>query len=122
MFVRDGETWMWLANSGASRHVTSVRRDFCEYRALIDRLWVNGIIARVVGVGSVCFIVKADAGEHIPAILKNVFHVPELSRLLRMERLGLVVHGLAHVKIRLFYMQNREGPKTASGFTRQLDN
>jgi hypothetical protein len=28
MFERDGETWMWLADSGASHHMTSVRRDF----------------------------------------------------------------------------------------------
>jgi hypothetical protein len=35
-----------------------------------------------------------------------------------MERLGLVVHGLAHVTIiRPFYMQSREGTETASGFT-----
>jgi hypothetical protein len=38
MFERDGEKWMWLADSGASHHMTSVRRDFCEYRALTDRL------------------------------------------------------------------------------------
>jgi hypothetical protein len=29
MFVCDGETRMWLADSGASHHMTSVRRDFC---------------------------------------------------------------------------------------------
>jgi hypothetical protein len=49
---RDGETWMWLAGSGASHHMTSVRRDFCEYRALTYRLLVKGINARTVGVGS----------------------------------------------------------------------
>jgi hypothetical protein len=38
MFERDGETWIWLADSGASHHMTSVRRDFCEYRALTERL------------------------------------------------------------------------------------
>jgi hypothetical protein len=38
MFERDGKTWTWLADSGASHHMTSVRRDFCEYRALTDRL------------------------------------------------------------------------------------
>jgi hypothetical protein len=76
MFERDGETWMWLAESGASHHMTNVRRDFCEYRALTDRLWVKGINARVVGVGSVRIIVKADDGEEIPATLKNVLHIP----------------------------------------------
>jgi hypothetical protein len=80
MFERDGETRMWLADSGASHHMTSVRRDFCEYRALTDWLWVKGISARAVGVGSVRIIVKADDGEEIPAMLKNVLHVPELSR------------------------------------------
>jgi hypothetical protein len=80
MFERDWETWMWLADSGASHHMTSVRRDFCEYRALTDRLWMKGISARAVGVGSVRIIVKADYGEKIPAMLKNVVHVPELSR------------------------------------------
>jgi hypothetical protein len=80
MFERDGETWMWLADSGASHHITSVRRDFCEYRGLTDRLWVKGISARAVGVGSVRIIVKVEDGEEIPATLKSVLHVPELSR------------------------------------------
>jgi hypothetical protein len=39
-----------------------------------------GIIARVVGVGSVRIVVKADGGEEISAMLKNVLHVLELSR------------------------------------------
>jgi hypothetical protein len=80
MFERDGETWMWLTDSGASHHMTSVRRDFCEYRALIDRLWVKGISARAVGVGSVRINLKANDGEEIPAMLKNVLKVSELSR------------------------------------------
>jgi hypothetical protein len=80
MFERDGKTWMWLADSGDSYHMTSVRRDFCEYRALTDRLWVKGMSARTVGMGSVRIIVKADDGEEIPAMLKNVLHVLELSR------------------------------------------
>jgi hypothetical protein len=80
MFDHDGETWVWLADSGASHHMTSVRHEFCEYRALNDRLWVKGISARAVGVGSVRIIVKVDDDEEIPAILKNVLHVPELSR------------------------------------------
>jgi hypothetical protein len=58
MLERDGETWMWLADSGASHHMTSVRRNFCEYPAPPDRLWVKGISARAVGVGSVRIIVK----------------------------------------------------------------
>jgi hypothetical protein len=61
--------------------MTSVRHDFCEYRALIiDQLWVNGIIARVVGVDSVRIVVKADDGEDIAAMLRNVLHVPKQSR------------------------------------------
>jgi hypothetical protein len=80
MFERDGETWMWLADSGASHHMTSVRRDFYEYRALTYLLRVTGISARNVGVGSVRVIVNADDGEEIPAMVKNALHVPELSR------------------------------------------
>jgi hypothetical protein len=38
IFVRDGEAWMWLADSGANHHMTSVSRDFSEYRAKFDRL------------------------------------------------------------------------------------
>jgi hypothetical protein len=79
MVERDGETWMWLEDNGASHHMSSVRRDFCEYRALTDRLWVKGVSARAVGVGSVRIIVKAADGEEIPAMLKNILHVPELS-------------------------------------------
>jgi hypothetical protein len=41
---------------------------------------VKGISARVVGVGSFRVIVKADDGEDIHAMLKNVLHSPELSR------------------------------------------
>jgi hypothetical protein len=80
MVVRDEETWTWLAGSGAIHHMTYVRHDFCEYRALTDRLWVKGISARAVGVGSVRIIVKAGDGEEIRAMLKNVLHVPELFR------------------------------------------
>jgi hypothetical protein len=81
MFERNWETWMWLANSGAIHDITSERRDFYyEYRVLTDRLWVQGIGARVVGVGSVRITVKADDREDIPAMLKNVLHVTELSR------------------------------------------
>jgi hypothetical protein len=75
-FERDGEAWIWLADSGASHHMTSVRRDFCEYRTLTHRLWVKGISARAVGAGSVRIIVKVDDGEEIPAMLTNVLHVP----------------------------------------------
>jgi hypothetical protein len=80
MFERDGETWMWLADSGASHHKTRVRRDSCEYRALTNRLWVKCISARAVGVGSVHIIVKADDGEEILVMPKNVLHILELSR------------------------------------------
>jgi hypothetical protein len=31
MFERDGETWVWLADSGASHNMTSMHRDLCEY-------------------------------------------------------------------------------------------
>jgi hypothetical protein len=40
---------------------------------------VKGVSARVVGVGSVQIIVKADNGDEIHAVLKNVLHVPGLS-------------------------------------------
>jgi hypothetical protein len=51
MFERDGETWMWLADSGANHHMASVCRDFSEYQALKERILVKGISTRVVGVG-----------------------------------------------------------------------
>jgi hypothetical protein len=38
ILMRDGETWMWLADSGANRHMTSMRGDFFEYGQLTDRL------------------------------------------------------------------------------------
>jgi hypothetical protein len=57
-----------------------MRGDFFEYRKLSDRLWVKGIIARAVGAGSARIIVKAKQGEEIPAALRNVIHVHELSR------------------------------------------
>jgi hypothetical protein len=80
VFVRDGETWMWLTDSGASHHMTSVRRDFSEYRALTDRLWVKGISAPAVGVCSVRITVKVDDGEKLLAVLKNVLHLPVVFR------------------------------------------
>jgi hypothetical protein len=60
VLVRDGRKCMCLANSGASHHKTSARRDFCEYRALTSRLWVKGIGTHAVGASSVRIIVKAD--------------------------------------------------------------
>jgi hypothetical protein len=30
VFMRDGETWIWLADNGGCHHMTSMRRDFCE--------------------------------------------------------------------------------------------
>jgi hypothetical protein len=69
-----------LVVSGANHHLTSVRRDSSEYRALTNRLWVKRINAHVVGVGSVRIVVKAYNGEEILVMLKNVLHVLELSR------------------------------------------
>jgi hypothetical protein len=66
----DGDTWMWLADSGANHHMTSQRADFCDYRPLHDWLWVQGISTTVVGIGS----------DRILAILRDVVHVPKLSR------------------------------------------
>jgi hypothetical protein len=64
-----------LADNGTRHHMTSVRRDFCEYGALSDGLLVKGINARAVGVGSVLTIVKGDDGEEILAMVQNVLHV-----------------------------------------------
>ena len=80
MVMNEGETWMWLADSGASHHMTSKRDDFVNYRALSDRLWVKGISAFAVGVGTVRITVPAADGTKIPATLRHVLHVPELSR------------------------------------------
>jgi hypothetical protein len=74
-----GETWMWLTDSGASHHITSICGDFFEHYELIARLRVKGIRARAIGVGSVRIIVKAESGDDILAALSNVLHVPELS-------------------------------------------
>jgi hypothetical protein len=89
---------MWLADSGAIHHMTSVRRDFCEYRALTDRLWVKDVSARAVGLGSVRIILKGDDGEEIPAMLKNVLHVPTLSRRASWShhRLFNLIHAQQH--------------------------
>jgi hypothetical protein len=80
MVMNEGETWMWLADSGASHHVTIKRDDFVNYRALSDRLWVKGNNAFAVGVGTVRITVPAAYGTEIPATLRHVLHVPELSR------------------------------------------
>jgi hypothetical protein len=53
-----------------------MRGDFFECRELTDRLWVKGISARDVAVGSVRIIVKAKNGEDSPAVLRNVLDVP----------------------------------------------
>jgi hypothetical protein len=60
--------------------MSSVRREFCEYRALTNRLWTKGISARAAGVGLDRIILKAEDGEETPAMLKNVLHGFELSR------------------------------------------
>jgi hypothetical protein len=41
---------------------------------------VKAIIAQAAGLGSVRIIVKAENVENIPSVLRNVLHVPELSR------------------------------------------
>jgi hypothetical protein len=80
MVMNEGETWMWLADSGASHHMTSKRDDFVNYLALSDRLWVKGISAFVVAVGTIRIIVTGADGTKIPTTLRHVLHVPELSR------------------------------------------
>jgi hypothetical protein len=69
-----------MADNGAIHHMSSARRDFCEYRALTYMVGEKSINARAVGVGSVRIIVNVDHGEEIPAMLKNVLQAPYLSR------------------------------------------
>jgi hypothetical protein len=60
--------------------MTSKRDGFVNYRALTDRLWVKGISAFAVGVGTIRIIVTVPDGTKIPPTLRHVLHVPELSR------------------------------------------
>jgi hypothetical protein len=39
LFMSDGDTLMWLADSGANYHMTSMRGDFLEDLELTDPLW-----------------------------------------------------------------------------------
>jgi hypothetical protein len=61
-------------------HTTSKRDDFVTYRVLSNRLWVKGISAFAVGVGTMRILVPVADGGKIPATLRHVLHVPELSR------------------------------------------
>ena len=73
---------MLLADSGASHHMTAVRSDFVTYKefALSDLMWVKGICAHAVGIGTVKVEVVAVDGTVMTAKLHDVLHVPELSR------------------------------------------
>ena len=72
------ETWMWLVDSGASHHMTSVREDFVEFRP-IPQQWVKGISASATGMGSVRLTMRAEDGEVVPAMLHDVYFVPDLA-------------------------------------------
>jgi hypothetical protein len=48
MMMNEGETWMWMDDSGANHHMTSKRDDYVNYRAPSDRLWMKGISAFAV--------------------------------------------------------------------------
>ena len=72
------ETWMWLVDSGASHHMTSVREDFVEFRP-IPQQWVKGISAYATGMGSVRLTMRAEDGQVVPAMLYDVYFVPDLA-------------------------------------------
>jgi hypothetical protein len=78
--MRDGGSWMWLTDSGTTHHITSKCDDFFKYRALSDRLWVKGFSAFVVETGCARIIMQTADGAKIPAVLRNVLHIRELSR------------------------------------------
>jgi hypothetical protein len=80
MVMNEGETWVWLADGGASHHMINKRDDFVNYRALSDRLWVKGYNSFDVGVGTIRINVTVANGTKIPSTLRHVLQVPELSR------------------------------------------
>jgi hypothetical protein len=80
MVMNEGGIWMWLANSGANHHMTSKRDDVVNYRVLSYRLWVKGINTFTVGVGTIRSTMTVSNGTKIPATLRHLLHVPEMSR------------------------------------------
>ena len=70
----------WLSDTGASDHMTAVKEDFSTYQELNPQVWVKGICASAVGIGSVVLNqLKTTTGDVVSAVLHDVLHVPELS-------------------------------------------
>jgi hypothetical protein len=77
-YMHDVEPGLWLVDSGASHHMTSVLRDFQAYRP-ISPVWVKGISAYAKGVGGVRVTLHSKDGDAVPITLHDVFYVPDLS-------------------------------------------
>jgi hypothetical protein len=69
-----------MAKSGANHHFTIKRDEVVNYCSLLDRLWVKGISAFAVGVGTIRILVTVAYCTKIPAALRHVLHVPGQSR------------------------------------------
>ena len=71
----------WIIDSGASAPMSSRREWFRTYRALTPprRVWLGDeSFIEAVGIGSMALQVHDAAGKLIPALIRNVYHVPEL--------------------------------------------
>ena len=77
-YLHDVEPGLWLVDSGASHHMTSVLRDFQAYRP-ISPIWVKGISAYAKGVGSVRVTLRSKDSDAVPITLHDVFYVPDLA-------------------------------------------
>lgn len=87
------ETWMWLVDSGANYHMTSVEEDLVSYTRL-ERRRVKGVCAWAVGQGDVrAMMISDDRREEFPVVLHDVLHVPELA-----ARAGTSHHRLLSVQ------------------------
>jgi hypothetical protein len=77
-YMHDVEPGLWLVDSGASHHMTSLLKNFQAYRP-ISPVWVKGISAYAKGVGSVRVTLRSKDGDVVPMTLHDVFYVPDLA-------------------------------------------
>nr|CCA24320.1 putative polyprotein [Albugo laibachii Nc14] len=87
--VHDGGKQGWLLDSGASSHMTPIKKDFIEYRELKDPIEVRVADgAKLEAIGKVRVVFRCNDGTmltvqevlHIPALDRRLLSVPKIAQ------------------------------------------
>ena len=80
--VNSQDEEVWILDSGASCHMTSLRSRFSTYSELPagrNIITANGAEIPIAGTGTVTFRARGRDGKEIPVTLKDCLHVPDLT-------------------------------------------